>query len=81
MIRMLILAAESTTNIVQLISTLGFPIVCCLGLGWYVKYVTDKEREERLTMQKEHREEIAQVTTALNNNTLALQKLCDKLGD
>ena len=81
MIRMLILAAESTTNIVQLISTLGFPIVCCLGLGWYVKYVTDKEREERLTMQKEHRDEIAQVTTALNNNTLALQKLCDKLGD
>lgn len=81
MISMLILAAESTTNIVQLISTLGFPIVCCLGLGWYVKYVTDKEREERLTMQKEHRDEIAQVTTALNNNTLALQKLCDKLGD
>lgn len=81
MIHMLVLAAESTTNIVQLISTLGFPIVCCLGLGWYVKYVTDKEREERLTMQKEHRDEIAQVTTALNNNTLALQKLCDKLGD
>lgn len=81
MIHMLVLAAESTTNIVQLISTLGFPIVCCLGLGWYVKYVTDKEREERLTMQKEHRDEIAQVTTALNNNTLALQKLCDKLRD
>lgn len=81
MIHMLVLAAESTTNIVQLISTLGFPIVCCLGLGWYVKYVTDKEREERLAMQKEHRDEIAQVTTALNNNTLALQKLCDKLGD
>lgn len=81
MISMLVLAAESTSNVVQLISTLGFPIVCCLGLGWYVKYVTDKEREERLTMQKEHRDEIAQVTTALNNNTLALQKLCDKLGD
>lgn len=81
MISMLILAAESTTNIVQLISTLGFPIVCCLGLGWYVKYVTDKEREERLNMQKEHRDEIAEVTTALNNNTLAIQKLCDKLGD
>lgn len=81
MIRMLVLAAESTSNIVQLISTVGFPIVCCLGLGWYVKYITDKEREERIKMQQEHREEIATVTTAVNNNTLALQKLCDKLGE
>ena len=79
MIRMLILAAESTTNIVQLISTLGFPIVCCGAMAWYVKYVTDKEREERMKMQQEHKEEIAEVTTALNNNTLAIQKLCDKL--
>ena len=79
MIRMLVLAAESATNIVQLISTLGFPIVCCGAMAWYVKYVTDKEREERMKMQQEHKEEIAGVTTALNNNTLAIQKLCDKL--
>lgn len=79
MIRMLVLAAESATNIVQLISTLGFPIVCCGAMAWYVKYVTDKEREERMKMQQEHKEEIAEVTTALNNNTLAIQKLCDKL--
>lgn len=67
------------SEIVQLISTVGFPIVCCLLLGWYIKYSTDKEREERAEMQKEHKEESQAFTTAINNNTIALQKLCDKL--
>ena len=68
-------------EIVQLITTVGFPIVCCGGLGWWVKYTTDKEREERIKMNEQHKQEMAEVTAALNNNTLALQKLCDKLGD
>lgn len=66
-------------EIVQLITTVGFPIVCCGGLGWWVKYTTDKEREERVKMNEEHHEEMKEVTTALNNNTIAIQKLCDKL--
>lgn len=68
-------------TISQLIATLGFPIICCGGMMWYVKYVTDKEREERLKMNEQHRIEMSDVTTALNNNTLAIQRLCDKLGD
>lgn len=31
---------------VQVISNLGFPIVCCIAMGWYVKYMTDKHQEE-----------------------------------
>lgn len=64
---------------VQLISSVGFPIVACLGMGWYVKYQTDNYREEVRDMQKEHKEEISRITEALNNNTEALQKLADKL--
>ena len=67
-------------TLITLVSTLGFPIVCCGGMAWYVKYVTDKERDERIKMTEQHREEIAEVTTALNNNTLAIQRLCDTLG-
>lgn len=67
------------SEIVQLISTVGFPIVCCLLLGWYIKYSTDKEREERTKTNQEHKEESQAFTTAINNNTIALQKLCDKL--
>lgn len=31
---------------VQVISNLGFPIVCCIAMGWYVKYMTDKHQAE-----------------------------------
>lgn len=66
-------------DIVQLISSVGFPIVACLGMGWYVKYQTDSYKEEVKDMRKEHKDEIAKITQALNNNTNALTKLCDKL--
>ena len=65
--------------IIQLVGSLGFPIVACIGLGWYVKYQTDLNHKEVSEMRKEHQDEINKVTEALNNNTLALQKLCDKL--
>lgn len=67
------------SDIATLITTVGFPIVACLFMGWYVKYQTDNYREEVKDMQKEHKEEITKVTEALQNNTLALQRLCDKL--
>lgn len=66
-------------EILSLIPSVGFPIVACIFMGWYVKYQTDNYRAEVKDIQKEHREEISKVTEALQNNTLALQKLCDKL--
>lgn len=68
-------------NIVQLISTIGFPIVCCLMMGWYVKYISDADRSEIDKIHEQHRAEMTEVTTAINNNTLALTKLCERLGD
>lgn len=68
-------------NIVQLISTIGFPIVCCLMMGWYVKYISDADRSEIDKISEQHRAEMAEVTTAINNNTLALTKLCERLGE
>jgi len=65
--------------VVQAIATFGFPIVMCLIMAWYVKYTTDKHREEVKAINEQHKSEISEVTTALNNNTLALQKLCDKM--
>ena len=50
------------------ISTLGFPIVMCGAMFWYML----KEKDA-------HKEEMNSVTEALNNNTLILQKLCDRL--
>ena len=67
------------SEIVQLIAQYGFPIVACLLLGWYVKYQTDSYREEVKSIQSDHKEEVTKMTEAINNNTLAITKLCDKL--
>lgn len=69
------------STVLQLIGSYGFPIVACIAMGWYVKYITDKNREEIAKMREQHKEEMANVTTALNNNTIAIQRLCDKLGE
>lgn len=66
-------------TIVQIVQSVGFPIAMCIAMGVYVKYTEDKSREERLEMQTQHAEEMDSVKTALNNNTLALQELSDKL--
>lgn len=54
--------------IMQAIATVGFPIVMCVMLLWYVKQQSET-----------HKDESKMFTEALNKNTLALQKLCDKL--
>lgn len=66
-------------DIGSIISALGFPIVACIGLAWYVKYQTDLFRTQLEVLTTAHNNEIKDITTALNNNTVALQMLCDKL--
>ena len=56
-------------NIVQIVTQLGFPIAMCLLLFWYVT----KNDES-------HREEINKMAEAVNNNTIVMQRLLDKLG-
>ena len=54
--------------ILQAITSVGFPIVMCLMLMWYVREISSK-----------HKDESDKFAEALNNNTLVLQKLCDRL--
>lgn len=60
---------DMDVNIVQqLISSLGFPIVCVIALFW----MWNKEREE-------HKAESEKWCEAINNNTLVMQQLIGKL--
>lgn len=56
--------------VIQLISTLGFPIVCCIALFWYMV----KQRDL-------HKEEINELKKSIDNNTIILTRLYEKLGD
>lgn len=65
---------------IQIVSTLGFPIVMCGAMAWYVKYSTDESNKRIDALNSTHKEEVTSIKDALNNNTLVLQKLIDKLG-
>ena len=67
-------------EIVSIISAVGFPIVAAIGCGYFVKWQYEQNQKQTEEMRKEHKEEVAKMTEALNNNTLALQRLIDKLG-
>ena len=63
-----ILAMDNVQVLIQAISTVGFPIAMCCIMAYYVKYTEDK-----------HREEINSIREALENNTLALTVLSEKM--
>lgn len=66
-------------TITTMISCLGFPVVACGAMGWYVKYITDQNARQIDKLTESHRSEMTEVTEAIHNNTLALQKLTDYL--
>ena len=72
--------ATEVPAVLSAISQVGFPIVCVIAMARYVKYITDNNREEINRINEKHATEMKEITTAINNNTLALQRLCDKFG-
>lgn len=58
-----------TNAIVQIVSTLGFPIACCIAMFW-----------QNNKLNESHRVEVSKLNEAINNNTIALDHLLDKLG-
>lgn len=61
--------------ITQLVGSLGFPIMACIGMFWYM----NKEREDRAKETKLHQQEMDSMRQSLDNNTVALEKLIEKL--
>ena len=51
-------------DILTAISTVGFPIVCCLILGYLL-----------IQEQNAHKEESARLVESINNNTLIMREL------
>lgn len=64
-------------DIMTAINTLGVPTVVAIASMWYVKYREDKNDARLDKLNESHKEEMSNITEALNNNTLALQRICD----
>lgn len=66
-------------EVAQLISALGFPIVAALGCAYFVKWQYEQNQKQIEEMRKEHKEEVANMTKAIENNTIALTRLIEKI--
>lgn len=69
----------SAQDITTLIQSVGFPIVMCGLMAAYVKYITDKNREQITAEREAHKEEMSEVVKAINNNTIVIERLIAKL--
>ena len=54
--------------IFDFITTLGFPIFCCVYMAWYIN------KSDTI-----HRDEVGRLTEIIQNNTVALTKLTDQI--
>ena len=64
-------------EVMTAINTVGLPTVVAIASMWYVKYREDKNDERLENLNEAHKQEMSDITEALNNNTLALQRICD----
>lgn len=55
-------------TVTQLITTVGFPICMCLIMMYYI-----------MTSQKQHKEEVDSLKESIQNNTIALTQLCERI--
>ena len=74
----------------SLIASLGFPIVACGAMALFIvkrseandaklEALRKEQREDIMTIQREHKEEVAKMTEALDNNTIAIERLTERL--
>ena len=59
----------------NLISTVGFPVVCVLFLFWFIYDNNEKHREDINALHSQHNEETQKLASAINNNTEVMNKL------
>lgn len=61
----------------------AFPIVACIFMAVYVKDMSKSNREDTKALNEQHTKEMNafkdEIKEALNNNTIALTRLCERL--
>ena len=64
-----------TQAITNLITAVGFPIVCCLGLGWFmIKYI-NQQREDNINRENK----LLELTSKQNEVLININSNMDKM--
>lgn len=68
-------------DVMTMISTLGFPIVACIGLAWFCKFMIDQQQKNIDKMFEMYDKSNAENREAIKACTEAINRLSDKLDD
>ena len=68
-------------EVMTMISTLGFPIVACIGLAWFCKFMMDQQQKNIDKMFEMYDKSNAENREAIKACTEAVNRLSDKLDD
>lgn len=77
-------------DIISIIQTVGFPIACAIAMFMMLKKETEAHKEEserlsntinemKLAFNNAIHDQESSITEAINNNTLVIQKLLDRM--
>lgn len=66
-------------NVLQAISTVGFPIVSCVALGWFCKWMIETNNKNTERMFDLFAQSSKETREAVENNTKVLEDLRDRL--
>lgn len=80
------------SDIISIIQTVGFPIACAVAMFLMLQSEQKAHKEEsakltetivdmKITFNNALHDQEHNITEAINNNTIVIQKLIDKLGD
>lgn len=67
-------------DITTLLNSYAVPVVCMIAMAWYVYDRGEKERIDRNNTEEKHKQEVDKLSGVIENNTLAITKLIEKLG-
>ncbi len=68
-------------DVMTMITTVGFPIVACIGLAWFCKYMLDQQQKNVDKMFEMYDKSNAENREAIKACTEAINRLSDKLED
>ena len=67
---------DAVNMIVQIVQNLGVPVACLVACFWYIW----KRDEDWKMRETNYQEMVNNLSEVISNNTLALQRLVDKIG-
>lgn len=64
-----------TDTILTVLGNYAFPIVSCIGMAYFVKYMYDQTNARVDKLNEEHKDEVDTLSEVIKNNTLAVEKM------